>query len=78
MATGDIIGVLNSDDVFAGPDVIRNICGFASFVPNQIQCMRPRFCNPDNLERITVSGKVFHISVTVLLWVDARSSLLFT
>lgn len=53
MATGDIIGVLNSDDVFASNDVIKNIVN--CFVENKTDSVFGDlvFVNPSNIEKIT-------------------------
>ena len=59
MATGDIIGVLNSDDVFAGPDVIRNIVDCFIRTKSDSVYGDLVFVNPDNLERITRIWKGF-------------------
>lgn len=53
MATGDIIGVLNSDDIFASDEVIHNIV--ECFIRTKSDSVYGDlvFVNPSNLERIT-------------------------
>ena len=53
LATGDIIGVLNSDDVFAANDVIQNIVD--CFIETKTDSVFGDlvFVNPTNLQKIT-------------------------
>ena len=51
MATGDIVGIINSDDFYHRPDIIQNIAD--AFSDKSIEAIYGdiRFVNPDNLDK---------------------------
>lgn len=53
MATGDVIGVLNSDDVFASGDVIHNIVDCFIRTKSDSVYGDLVFVNPSNIQKIT-------------------------
>lgn len=75
LATGDVIGILNSDDFFTAPDVIEKIAkGFdedTDAVYGDIH-----FVNPDNLQRCVryYSSKIFKRSLMKMGFMPAHPS----
>lgn len=52
MATGDMVGILNSDDFFTSPDVLRQVAEVFQKEPNLNAVYGDiHFVNPDNLSR---------------------------
>jgi glycosyltransferase involved in cell wall biosynthesis len=53
LATGDVIGILNSDDFYQNNDVVRDVvCQFDSFPSSDLVFGDVVFVAPDNLEKI--------------------------
>ena len=53
LATGDVVGILNSDDFYQNNDVIRDVvCQFDSFPDSDLVFGDVVFVAPDNLEKI--------------------------
>lgn len=53
-ATGDIIGILNSDDIFDSPDVISNVVDHFNSVPSaEIVFGDTVYVDPENIDKVT-------------------------
>lgn len=75
MATGDVVGILNSDDFFTSDDVIEKVvAGFTKDTDAVYGDIR--FVNPDNLQRCVryYSSKIFKRSLMKMGFIPAHPS----
>jgi len=79
MATGDIIGTLNSDDILASPDVISEVV--RSFIDQHVDAVYGDllYVNPDNLDRVirVWKGLTFKRSRYKYGWMPAHPTFYF-
>lgn len=79
MATGDIIGTLNSDDMLATPDVIENIV--SAFEQNEVNAIYGDlvYVNPDNPDQVIRKwkGGAFNLNKFKLGWMPAHPTFYF-
>lgn len=74
MATGDIIGILNSDDMLASKDVVSTIV--ETFNKHQVDTIYGdlQYVDPDNIQKIyrTWKGKPYKRSLFLFGWMPAH------
>lgn len=74
MATGDIIGILNSDDMLASKDVVSTIVD--TFNKHQVDTIYGdlQYVDPDNIQKIyrTWKGKPYKRSLFLFGWMPAH------
>ncbi len=76
LATGDVIGILNSDDFYESPTSLESVAAAFRLNPESALVFGDVvFVNPEDLQRVTRVYSASHFSlVEAAVWVDASPS----
>lgn len=77
LATGDVIGILNSDDFYAGPEVLEKILALLDRTGAEALFADLVYVRPENLERVVrfYSGAEFTLSKFAWGWMPPHPTL---
>lgn len=77
MATGDVIGILNSDDFFYTPETIQNVANAFKSSDADLVYAKGVFVDPDNLEKVkrTYPSKPFRKEYLGYGWIPLHTTI---